>query len=106
MEQAALEPVDAADVTVRVDTFVDILMPSTQVARRAPLVYEWSEDDQLRAEHGLGPRRQLPDGLKPERRSAPRTGSSLPAESGFLWTPASADPPGQGPTATGACQRD
>ena len=53
MEQAMLEPVDAAEVTVLVDTFVDILMPSTQVARRAPLVYEWAEGDQLRAEHGF-----------------------------------------------------
>jgi 7,8-dihydropterin-6-yl-methyl-4-(beta-D-ribofuranosyl)aminobenzene 5'-phosphate synthase len=53
MEQAALAPVDVADVTVLVDAFVDVLMASTQVARRAPLVYEWSEGDQLRAEHGL-----------------------------------------------------
>jgi 7,8-dihydropterin-6-yl-methyl-4-(beta-D-ribofuranosyl)aminobenzene 5'-phosphate synthase len=44
--------VAAADVTVLVDTFVDVLMASTHVARRAPLVYEWSEGDQLRAEHG------------------------------------------------------
>jgi 7,8-dihydropterin-6-yl-methyl-4-(beta-D-ribofuranosyl)aminobenzene 5'-phosphate synthase len=53
MEQASLVPVDVADVTVLVDTFVDVLMASTQVARRAPLVYEWSERDQLRAEHGF-----------------------------------------------------
>src|SRR5712692_668071 len=53
MEQASLAPVDVVDVTVLVDTFVDILMPSTQVAHRAPLVYEWAECDQLRAEHGF-----------------------------------------------------
>src|SRR4051794_18396427 len=53
MEQASLVPVEVADVTVLVDTFVDILLPSTQLARRAPLVYEWSDRDQLRAEHGF-----------------------------------------------------
>ena len=53
MEQASLIPVDVADVTVLVDTFVDILMSGTQVAQRAPLIYEWSEGNQLRAEHGF-----------------------------------------------------
>src|SRR5579864_6274805 len=53
MEQATLEPVDIAEVTVLVDTFVDILMAGTEVAQRAPLVYEWTEGDQLRAEHGF-----------------------------------------------------
>lgn len=53
MEQAVLEPVDEAEVTVLVDTFVDILMANTEVARRPPLVYEWSQGDQLRAEHGF-----------------------------------------------------
>src|SRR5579864_6820367 len=53
MEQASLVPVDVADVTVLVDTFVDVLMASTEVARRAPLVYEWSDRAQLRAEHGF-----------------------------------------------------
>src|SRR5437588_12379753 len=53
MEQASLVPVDVADVTVLVDTFVDVLMASTDVARRVPLVYEWSDRAQLRAEHGF-----------------------------------------------------
>ena len=53
MEQASLVEVDVADVTVLVDTFVDILMAGTEVAHRAPLAYEWSEGDQLRAEHGF-----------------------------------------------------
>jgi len=53
MEQASLVSVDVADVTVLVDTFVDILMAGTEVAQRAPLVYEWAEGDQLRAEHGF-----------------------------------------------------
>ena len=53
MEHASLVPVDVVDVTVLVDTFVDVLMASTDVARRPPLVYEWSDRDQLRAEHGF-----------------------------------------------------
>jgi 7,8-dihydropterin-6-yl-methyl-4-(beta-D-ribofuranosyl)aminobenzene 5'-phosphate synthase len=50
--QVQLLPVDEADVTILVDNFVDILMPSTEVARRPPLVRDWSEREQLRAEHG------------------------------------------------------
>src|SRR5438132_9268728 len=53
MEQASPVPVDVADVTVLVDTFVDVLLASTEPARRATLAYEWSEQDQLRAEHGF-----------------------------------------------------
>ncbi|MGH9022513.1 MAG: MBL fold metallo-hydrolase [Acidimicrobiia bacterium] len=52
MEQATLQPVDSADVTVLVDTFVDLLLSGNEIARRAPLAYDWSEGDQLRAEHG------------------------------------------------------
>jgi 7,8-dihydropterin-6-yl-methyl-4-(beta-D-ribofuranosyl)aminobenzene 5'-phosphate synthase len=52
VEQATLQPVDSVDVTVLVDTFVDILLAGSDVARRAPLAYDWSERDQLRAEHG------------------------------------------------------
>ncbi|HLQ56437.1 MAG TPA: MBL fold metallo-hydrolase [Streptosporangiaceae bacterium] len=52
MEQATLQPVDLAEVTILVDTFVDILLAGNDVARRAPLAYDWSERDQLRAEHG------------------------------------------------------
>lgn len=47
-----LLPVDSADVTIVVDNFVDVLLPSTETVRRAPLVWDWSERDQLRAEHG------------------------------------------------------
>jgi len=53
MEQASLVPVDVAEITVLVDTFVDVLMASTDVAHRPPLVYEWTLRDQLRAEHGF-----------------------------------------------------
>jgi hypothetical protein len=52
MEQAALRPVDSADVTILVDTCVDVLLACSEVARRAPLAYDWTEGDQLRAEHG------------------------------------------------------
>ncbi len=52
METARLEPVDAAEVTVLVDNVVDINLPSTEVAHRAPRPYDWSERPPLRAEHG------------------------------------------------------
>ncbi len=49
---ALLEPVDAVDVTIVVDNFLDVLMPSTEIVRRAPLVWDWAERDTLVAEHG------------------------------------------------------
>ncbi len=52
MEQAALRPVDSADVTIVVDTCVDVLLAGSEVARRAPLACDWTQGDQLRAEHG------------------------------------------------------
>ena len=51
-ERVALRPVDAADVTIVVDNAIDILAAGTEVAQRAPLVWDWSEREQLRAEHG------------------------------------------------------
>jgi len=51
-EQATLQPVDAADVTILVDNSIDILLPSNETAHRAPLAYDWSEREQLIAEHG------------------------------------------------------
>jgi len=47
-----LLPVDVADVTILVDNVVDILIPSTELAQRAPLALNWSEREQLIAEHG------------------------------------------------------
>jgi 7,8-dihydropterin-6-yl-methyl-4-(beta-D-ribofuranosyl)aminobenzene 5'-phosphate synthase len=47
-----LLPVDAVDVTILVDSHSDILLPSTESVQRPPLVWEWSEREQLRAEHG------------------------------------------------------
>ncbi len=51
-ERVNLLPVDVADVTMLVDNVVDILLPSTEVAQRAPLALHWSEREQLIAEHG------------------------------------------------------
>ncbi len=51
-EQIVLQPVDAADVTIVVDGFIDILLPSTETVVRAPLFYDWSEREELIAEHG------------------------------------------------------
>ena len=51
-QQVSLLPVDVADVTVLVDNSLDILLPSDEVAQRAPMYYDWSEREQLIAEHG------------------------------------------------------
>jgi 7,8-dihydropterin-6-yl-methyl-4-(beta-D-ribofuranosyl)aminobenzene 5'-phosphate synthase len=51
-DRASLEPVDAADVTIVVDNSIDILMTNERVAQRAPLHHDWSEREQLIAEHG------------------------------------------------------
>jgi 7,8-dihydropterin-6-yl-methyl-4-(beta-D-ribofuranosyl)aminobenzene 5'-phosphate synthase len=47
-----LQPVDAVDVTIVLDNALDILVPSTELAQRQPLAWDWSEREQLRAEHG------------------------------------------------------
>jgi 7,8-dihydropterin-6-yl-methyl-4-(beta-D-ribofuranosyl)aminobenzene 5'-phosphate synthase len=49
---ASLTPVDALEVTILVDNSIDILMPSSEGVTRAPLHYDWSERQQLIAEHG------------------------------------------------------
>ena len=51
-DRVALLPIDVADVTILVDNAIDILLPSNEVAQRAPLAYNWSEREQLVAEHG------------------------------------------------------
>ncbi|MBV9231694.1 MAG: MBL fold metallo-hydrolase [Chloroflexi bacterium] len=51
-EQVTLLPVDVADVTILVDNSIDVLLPSTEVAKRAPLAQNWTEREQLVAEHG------------------------------------------------------
>lgn len=47
-----LLPVDSADVTIVVDNYSDILLAGSENVRRAPLVWDWSEREPLRAEHG------------------------------------------------------
>ncbi len=51
-EHVWLEPVDAVDVTILVDNSIDLLMLGSETVRRAPLAYDWSEREQLIAEHG------------------------------------------------------
>jgi len=52
VETARPAPVDAVEVTVLVDNFIDVLMAGNDVAHRAPLPPVLSEGEQLRAEHG------------------------------------------------------
>lgn len=53
-ERVRLRPVDAAQVTIIVDNSIDLLLPSTDVARRPPANWDlFARRDQLRAEHGL-----------------------------------------------------
>ena len=48
-----LKPVDAIEVTIVMDTFVDILMASTEGVERFKLAYDWSDRENLLAEHGF-----------------------------------------------------
>ena len=54
-DRVSLQSVDAATVTVLVDNFIDVLLPSSEVAQRPQVAYEmWErEREQLIAEHGL-----------------------------------------------------
>ena len=51
-QQVTLLPVDVADVTILVDNSLDIFLPTDKIAHRAPLHYDWSNREQLIAEHG------------------------------------------------------
>lgn len=51
-EQTMLQPVGTVDVTILVDNSIDILLPGSELAQRPPLVWDWSEGEQLIAEHG------------------------------------------------------
>src|SRR5438270_1587778 len=51
-EQIILQAVEKAEVTILIDNSIDILVPSTPLAQRPPMVWEWSDQPQLRAEHG------------------------------------------------------
>jgi len=48
-----LNPVDAVEVTLVVDNFVDILMAGAEGVRRLPLAYDFFDHQQLVAEHGF-----------------------------------------------------
>jgi 7,8-dihydropterin-6-yl-methyl-4-(beta-D-ribofuranosyl)aminobenzene 5'-phosphate synthase len=48
-----LQPVDAVEVTLVVDNFVDILLASAEGVRRFPLAHDHFDQDQLMAEHGF-----------------------------------------------------
>src|SRR5487761_645469 len=51
-QQIALDPVDTAEVTILVDNAIDILLSSTEIARRAPLPWDFFDREKLIAEHG------------------------------------------------------
>ena len=48
----ALRSVDALDVTILVDNSIDLLMAGSEQVKRAPMMPDWSEREQLIAEHG------------------------------------------------------
>jgi 7,8-dihydropterin-6-yl-methyl-4-(beta-D-ribofuranosyl)aminobenzene 5'-phosphate synthase len=51
-DNLTLLPADVIDVTILVDNSVDALLPGTEMVQRAPLAWDWSEREQLIAEHG------------------------------------------------------
>lgn len=51
-EHIALQPVDAAEVTILVDNVMDALLPSTERVKRAPMAWDSFESEPLVAEHG------------------------------------------------------
>lgn len=51
-DNVALKPVDAIEVTILVDNSMDTLLPSTPVVQRAPLAWDYFEQEHLIAEHG------------------------------------------------------
>jgi 7,8-dihydropterin-6-yl-methyl-4-(beta-D-ribofuranosyl)aminobenzene 5'-phosphate synthase len=51
-DSVALKPVDAIDVTILVDNSMDTLLPSTNIVKRAPLAWDYFDQEHLIAEHG------------------------------------------------------
>jgi 7,8-dihydropterin-6-yl-methyl-4-(beta-D-ribofuranosyl)aminobenzene 5'-phosphate synthase len=49
----ALQPVDAVEITLVVDNYVDILAAGAEGVRRFPLAYDFADHEQLVAEHGF-----------------------------------------------------
>ena len=74
-----LAPVDAVEVTLVVDNFVDILMAGAEGVRRFPLAYDFFDHQQLVAEHGFSALVTVEAGgaaeLDPVRRRADPQGS-------------------------------
>ena len=52
IERVTLKPVDVIDVTILVDNMIDTLLPSSELARRAPLAWDYFDQEHLIAEHG------------------------------------------------------
>jgi 7,8-dihydropterin-6-yl-methyl-4-(beta-D-ribofuranosyl)aminobenzene 5'-phosphate synthase len=51
-ERVELTPVDGVEVTVVMDNAIDILAAPSEAAFRSPWQWDWSDAEQLRAEHG------------------------------------------------------
>jgi 7,8-dihydropterin-6-yl-methyl-4-(beta-D-ribofuranosyl)aminobenzene 5'-phosphate synthase len=51
-ENVVLKPLDSIDLTILVDNSIDTLIPSTKVAIRPPLPWDYFDRDHLIAEHG------------------------------------------------------
>ena len=87
-----LQPVEAVEVTVVVDNFVDVLMAGSEGVVRFPVAYDLFDDrerDQLVAEHGFSALATTEASRRPSltggwsrpsgRRGRPRTGDGAPA---------------------------
>lgn len=48
-----LKPVDAVEVTIVMDLYLDMLMAGSEGVRRFALAYDWTDRDNLFAEHGF-----------------------------------------------------
>ncbi len=53
MTLVQVKPVDAVEVTIVMDLYLDILMAGSAGVQRFKLAYDWSERDNLLAEHGF-----------------------------------------------------
>ena len=61
----ALQPVDAVEITLVVDNYVDVLAAGAEGVRRFPLAYDFFGHEQLVAEHGIHQAR-AGDGWEPD----------------------------------------
>ena len=77
-----LQPVDAVEVTMVVDNFVDILLAGADGVRRFPLAYDQFDQDQLVAEHGFSALVTVFSGP-----SSPPTATSTTTAAWRAWPP-------------------